>query len=205
MVETCGGKVCRDCYQENHPEYRKYLVDWYNSQLVSHGAMLFAALVGSISYLAHVDNPAMTLLGTRGLAEWVILGCLLGFTTYVLSRIVWYGVLLTAANEYFPRLGQLLSDYGSPNPKVSSHDPLWEYSQLVIMQARCRCGDARQKAREDHSTDLTWEICKKWELNNGVKCRIYWLLVQPTSALYRIGIHIAIGLILSWGLMATLL
>jgi len=184
-------------------QYRKYLVDTYTNQLVSHGAMLFASLIASITYLVHVDSPAMTLLGARGIVSWLILGSLLGFTTYVLSRIFWYGNLLGTANDSIPIPGDLLHDYGFGRWELQSQDSLWDYSQLVIMKARCRCGDVQ--SREIDPNDLTWEKCKKLGVDKGLRRVIYWLLIQPSSALRRFATHTVIGLVLSWGLMATLL
>jgi hypothetical protein len=189
-------------------EYRKFLADMYTNMVTSHGAMLFASLVASVSFLGIVVGNPTTVVSFWGcFVSWTFLGSLLGFTSYVVSRILWYGRLLTITNDYLPQPGQGLPEYGVDNPDVKIHDPLWEYSTLVTLKAYCECG----MRKFTHCIPGT-RICDRLggiEDNKHVpeavypRQLVYGLVVQPESMLKRIGVHVVLGLILSsWMLCA---
>lgn len=189
------------------PEYRKALADMYTSQLVSHGAMLFASLIASVSFLDMVVGRPVTVTGSWGcLVSWLFLGCLLGFTSYVVSRVLWFAILLTIVYEPLPTPGQRAWEYGMYFD-LNIDDPYWEYSQLVGVKAYCRCGFRNFKRCDERICYRLEGMKEEAHVHEDAPLlqQVRGFYLQPRSAFKRFVVHLSLGLVSSSWLLRSLL
>jgi hypothetical protein len=201
-------------------DYRKTLIDMYTSQLISHGTMFVGIPIALISFLgfAVTHRPSVYQIDLLGLsvsidlarlAVLVIVASLIGLTTYIVSRTLWYGVLLDVAMGVKPspddRVEEFFKGYVDPEKLkyywLPSGNRFWNYSQLVIMRAYCKCGEPVFEGGK-------LAACKAFEIREPKpepkRHFLRHLLTQPRSTRNRIIVHLVIGslasILLLWAL-----
>lgn len=94
-------------------EIHRLLVEMFTSQLVSHGAILFASLTPAIgllgAYLFRRRNGSIT-VGVK-IISVLVLGSLLGITFYTFWRIYYYGQLINTLVRYSPAGNHTFQSY----------------------------------------------------------------------------------------------
>lgn len=207
--------------EEPDLDYRKTLIDMYTSQLISHGTMLIGTPIALISFLGFAVTPRPSAYATVSLpcfsvsidltrlAILAILAALIGLTTYIVSRLFWYAALLDVAKDAKPsphdRYEEFFKGYIDPeklkNRWIHSCDQFWNYSQLVIMGANCKCGEPVLEGEN-------LSACKAFDSRDPKpepeRHFFRHLLIQPRSTRNRITIHLCIGIAVSIALLCVL-
>jgi len=108
-----------------------------SSQLTSHGAMLFAAVVGTMGFLQVVEaqarykTPVSLVVSTLGLLTLVT------FTIYGMLRLLYYGQLVAVATEHPPSflLGDTLETYTNLIvSKLEKQSYKSEFTELICVK-----------------------------------------------------------------------
>lgn len=95
-------------------DYHRLLAEIFTSQLVSHGAILFASLTPLVAYvvgyLFRKDDAKPHSLVVKAMSS-IIIGFLLGTTAYTFWRLYYYGQLLYVIESTEPLIGLTLPKY----------------------------------------------------------------------------------------------
>ena len=187
--------------EESRNYLERTLVDLYGTQLMPHGAMLFASLTASVMFLGIASHN-----GTAAFVDIVFLTLLLGSTSYIVSRLLFYGQLVHVAIH---SRAYWYSYWEQPHEKRHFFEGLDDYSNWIVERTHYRFREKIPKGYEIRNVPRCYTIglIHKGPPEIERASRLYgWVwrgMVQPSSVTKRILLHGATGVALSVTLLMS--